>query len=376
MPEDPALLIFPDEYVSNAEGVPYHEKWARANPAEAAKWVVFRNDVIARKQVDPPSMATKYGRALVAAGKEHMSISRVLGTMVPANPPPGTPPTVTGDLYFTGDFETNNTLQWPDLHDNPTNGRLIVPQPATAGAHSQYAWRCQASSTISSGTGGGPSNFVGHNVDAEWERPGRLTFYRYKILFPSGSHPNFPGQFIPPTNVSINTHLAFHQVNVGSYSTHFGFNSSAGGALGQVFWLQVAGGDVNIARQWFWDRQADNATAIPIQYDTWGEVVVEVFWSHLGSIGSSPGYFKLWIDWGSGRRLLCPPASGMDYYGAPWPLNRPTLWRKADGSYDPVWLEFGQYRYSDPGAVPATSQETSIYMDDFKVGSTLSAVGG
>lgn len=92
MPDDPALRIFPDEFVPNAEGTPYHGKWVRANPSEASKWAAFRDDVVARKQVVPPVMATKYGKALVAAGKEHMSISHFVGTVTPPFPAPVPPP--------------------------------------------------------------------------------------------------------------------------------------------------------------------------------------------------------------------------------------------------------------------------------------------
>ena len=90
---DAALRIFPDEYVPNAEGADYHRRWVKANPAEAAKWATFRNALIATGNGAVPVMATKYGKALVAAGKEHMSISRFVGAMVPAFPlPPPAPP--------------------------------------------------------------------------------------------------------------------------------------------------------------------------------------------------------------------------------------------------------------------------------------------
>ena len=93
MPDDPALRIFPDEFVPNIEGAPYHSKWRSANASgDAPKWAQFRDDVIAGKQVAPPSMSTKYGRALVAAGKEHMSISHFVGTVTNPYPPPDPPP--------------------------------------------------------------------------------------------------------------------------------------------------------------------------------------------------------------------------------------------------------------------------------------------
>lgn len=83
--------IFPGEYVPNAEGVPYHQKWERSNPGEAQRWQSFRNAVLAYKKgassVPVPAMSTKYGRALVAAGRLHMSVLD-LGTVWPTPPPP------------------------------------------------------------------------------------------------------------------------------------------------------------------------------------------------------------------------------------------------------------------------------------------------
>lgn len=89
---DADLALFPDEYVPNVESVPFHGRWARANPGEAAKWVAFRDALIATGNGAVPVMATKYGRALVAAGKEHMSITQLVGAMVPSPPIPPDPP--------------------------------------------------------------------------------------------------------------------------------------------------------------------------------------------------------------------------------------------------------------------------------------------
>lgn len=93
MPDDPALRIFPGEYVPNAQRVPYHEKWEQANKnGDAPKWRAFRDALLAGETPEPPSMATHYGRALVSAGKQHMSISHLLGTVIPPLPIPPVPP--------------------------------------------------------------------------------------------------------------------------------------------------------------------------------------------------------------------------------------------------------------------------------------------
>lgn len=82
--------IFPNEFVPNIQGAQYHPRWVKANPAENAKWEKFRDDIISGKNATPPSMATKYGKALVSAGKLHMSVTD-LGTVYPP-PVTGNPP--------------------------------------------------------------------------------------------------------------------------------------------------------------------------------------------------------------------------------------------------------------------------------------------
>ncbi len=117
--------IFPDEFVPNIQGASYHPKWVKSNPNENAKWTAFRDAVLAYKAGDTlgvPTMATKYGRALVAAGKEHMSVVD-LGAVYPdpnppppPPPPPGTePPAIAGQGYtqvFFDDFDTFDTTDW------------------------------------------------------------------------------------------------------------------------------------------------------------------------------------------------------------------------------------------------------------------------
>jgi hypothetical protein len=103
--------IFPDEFVPNIEGQQYHSRWVRSNPDENAKWEAFSNDIIAGKVSTPPTMATKYGKALVAAGKLHMSV-----TDIGSAPPPVVLPPPTGTLYD----------QLSDFQVQPWGGTYII----------------------------------------------------------------------------------------------------------------------------------------------------------------------------------------------------------------------------------------------------------
>ena len=93
---DPALRIFPDEFLPSIQGSSYHSKWLAANPFEAVKWAKFRDAVLAGRQLVPPGMSSKYGKALIAAGSGHMSITRIVGAMtspgIPIPPDPTVPP--------------------------------------------------------------------------------------------------------------------------------------------------------------------------------------------------------------------------------------------------------------------------------------------
>lgn len=123
--------IFPDEYVPNAEGVPYHKSWAKQNPGEAAKWKAYRDAVIAHAKDTSapakPSMATKYGKALIAAAELHMSVTDIGADWTPTEivPPPEPP---TGSLIFHADMETTNFLTQYDsiASPNPNVGQVAT----------------------------------------------------------------------------------------------------------------------------------------------------------------------------------------------------------------------------------------------------------
>lgn len=98
---DDDLAVFANEFVPNAEGVAYHGKWLAANKnGDAPRWAAYRDALLRGEKPAPPAMATKYGRELVAAGKQHVSISNLVGVVT--NPFPGPdpplPPPPAGDV--------------------------------------------------------------------------------------------------------------------------------------------------------------------------------------------------------------------------------------------------------------------------------------
>lgn len=115
---------FPDEFVPNIQGSSYHPKWVRSNPGEASKWEAYRDACIAHVGGDPvpavPSLATKYGKALVAAGKEHVSVTDI-GAALPAPEEPP-PPSPTGTLTLNEDWADMSNPPWTWIFTSTANG--------------------------------------------------------------------------------------------------------------------------------------------------------------------------------------------------------------------------------------------------------------
>jgi hypothetical protein len=101
---------FPDDFVPNIQGSTYHPKWVKANPSEASKWGAYRDACIAHVggTADPPvpALSTKYGKALVAAGKLHVSVTDIGADWGPVTPPPPPPPPPTATGYVVEDWST------------------------------------------------------------------------------------------------------------------------------------------------------------------------------------------------------------------------------------------------------------------------------
>lgn len=102
------LSIFRDEFVPNIQANSYFSKWASANKnGDYPKWVSFRDALLNGQQPSPPTMATAYGKALVAAGKMTFTV------VAPAPAPAPVVPDVLADydlvVQVTGDPQQAGT---------------------------------------------------------------------------------------------------------------------------------------------------------------------------------------------------------------------------------------------------------------------------
>lgn len=196
--------VFKDEFVPNEEASTGHKKWVTANKGEAAKWAAFRDAAIAHKKGDPavapPAMATAHGKALIAAGKEHMSVTDIGSDQ--GTPPPPPPPT--GTIRFLGDFETGNLSQWDLKTDwQGPNGSFTVVPSGTSGVPSRngsYMGRVD----VRTGDGKfGPGTNVDMVGTTQWtpldrthyDLVGDEWYYGFSIYLPSSTYNPYAGAF-------------------------------------------------------------------------------------------------------------------------------------------------------------------------------------
>ncbi len=101
--------VFEDEFVPNIQSAnkTSYGQWKQSNPKEAQKWEAYRDAAIAHKKGQPapsaPTLATKYGKALVAAGKQHVSVTDLGSTYEPPELPPD-PPAGPVNPYYSVNF--------------------------------------------------------------------------------------------------------------------------------------------------------------------------------------------------------------------------------------------------------------------------------
>ena len=132
-------LIFPDEFLPNIQTAnkTNYTQWKQSNPKEAAKWEKFRDTILQGTYMAPPVLATKYGKALVAAGKLHMSVTDI--GSAPVTPPvdPTWPGVLRGnftDFYTTwesGPSDHNGEIfknRWKSTTVDALQTRFWTPQ--------------------------------------------------------------------------------------------------------------------------------------------------------------------------------------------------------------------------------------------------------
>lgn len=64
------IETFNQQYVASLEKSSLYKNWAEDNPGELSKWIPYRNSIASGKTPSTtPSLATAFGKSLIAAGK-------------------------------------------------------------------------------------------------------------------------------------------------------------------------------------------------------------------------------------------------------------------------------------------------------------------
>jgi Polysaccharide lyase len=279
------------------------------------------------------------------------------GTTTSTPPPPPEPDVAPGPFFFRGDFESGDFSQWPHLHDL---GPRFRPDQSLSSVVSRPGGGKMAKFVVSESlprgnSDSGPMSMVAHKVSNAWEQEGAETWYRVRILLPSGSNPDYPGTFHPlqPAPSGWNTFVSWHEYRVGGMSPSLGRSTWCRHRAGcfQVKWVGGRG------KTYWVDDEAE-----PLRFDHWYDVLVHVKWSAY----EDKGYAEVWVD---GRKIFGPGIGGV-------PSTIATLWRHEDGQPAATYLTLGHYRRHPRLSGIADYGDDTVYADDLLIGPTRAAVGG
>ncbi len=346
---DAALRIFPDDFVPNIESAPYHSKWVSANRnGDAARWAIFREAILRGESPSPPSMSTRYGRALVAAGKEHMAVSQLAGQIVNPYPPPDpipTPPVLpppSGTLYFDGNMDVadaNSLLtQWTAIagtHNVPSDYTAVTTDGGVNPVQGTRMFKC----------------FISTTNRASWS-PGSLQ----ATLIQKNGVPVVGNNTDIYTGWSTYVVPGFQYLSPAAHNTFMEYHGTAGMTQAPIHWgIGAAGG---VAGQWYLDLQRQPAafefTQIGLgthETGVWKDIILRTKWS----LSDVDGRLAIWMK---DRDGLPMTDANLLYDQA-----RAT-WNLAGVSIYPT---LGCYR-------PIQSNSATIYHDNFKIGSTFDIV--
>jgi Polysaccharide lyase len=262
-------------------------------------------------------------------------------------------------LHFRGDFESGDFSQWPGLYDLGPKYRpeqslsRVVDHPAGG-----KMARIVVSESLAPGNSrSGRMSMLNHDINQPWEREGAETWYRVRLLLPSGRHSHYPGRFhaVQPVKGGWNTFLSWHEYRVGSQSPAFGVSTWC--RCLQMKWVGGRGTVYYID-----DKNPRTGGRVPLRFDHWYDILFHVKWSGSPRVG----YAEIWAD---GRKWFGPRMHGL-------PARWATLWRHANGRPAYTYATVGHYRRNLRQLGMRNYGDDTVYVDDFLVGPTRASVGG
>lgn len=231
--------------------------------------------------------ATNLTYLLTAADVGSTIRSEVTATENAAPPPPPPPPP--GTLYFVGDFDTGDLSQWNDFHDAQLHrsppGVQVVFHPD--GGHMAKFTVIQAPDTSQWG-----------DATVLWEGPpsyglsylqsGQTTWFRYQMLFPNNTDPDYPGTYTPTAGTIALIH-EWHtnpSVATNAYSSFIGVTHE-GSPHCIIFQTRGGPGEGEMHR---FHQQNGGSSRIPLQYNHWYDIVNRITFGTTSGTGSIEWY--------------------------------------------------------------------------------------
>lgn len=223
-----------------------------------------------------------------------------------------------------------------------------------------------------------PSNSTATAIQMQYSRAGmdtggnpvlgQSTWYRVKIMFPSGTHGYHPvpGEW----NWTYEWHNDSHTAGYGYLSPALGVRTDANAQHWQFIWRPWGGtGSAPTTERWYTSPDS-------VVRDHWYDLVVHFVWDTKASNAGGKGLIEFWID----RQPLnagLGGATSITRWSNPHPF--PTLTLNPDGTHSFQYNALYNYAGGPAGVAlwprPDGAQESNIVYDDWYVGPSASSVG-
>ena len=367
--------VFRDEFLPNIQSAnkTSYGQWKQSNPKEAAAWEKYRDAVVAYKAGNPkipvPNLATKYGKALVAAGKLHVSVTDIGADYTPAPPPPPPPPP--SNAYTVEDWSSGafNPPIWERVHSYQdsvpgSGGSTATPCVASVdgrvsvvnnpGAGGGKAARCEIRDSDPDWAGGAglDKSEIVMNVFQTWNRNvvnfGDVRWYSVQMYFPYTATEKF--EWAHGGGQNYYSLWGLHTQSNQLYSAiilgweHYQFLSGGDSyqdknvqlnfhAIGGVFPDNTYSRTINLGLK----LTDANGARVMANHNRW----VNVVWG-IKHNPDNTGWVEGWVD-------------GVNTYPR---TNGPTIWSIEDNTSK--YFKYGMYRKSD-GNFPESGKSVIYY---------------
>jgi Polysaccharide lyase len=197
---------------------------------------------------------------------------------------------------------------------------------------------------------------------------GQSTWYRVKVMFPSGAHPYSP---VPGDwNWTFEWHNDSHTAGYGYVSPALAVKTDANAQHWQFMWRPWGGlGSSPTVERWYTPSSS-------VVRDHWYDLVVHFVWDTHASNAGGSGLIEFWVD-GQPLNAGLGSAGSATRWSNPHPF--PTLTTNPDGTHSKQYNALYNYAGRTDGVPlwprPDGAAESNIRYDGWVVGPTAGSVG-